>query len=355
MAYLGMDDTVVETEARALDRSGHEIGGVIQATDSLIAALEAEWRGNDAAQLIHTWRQQHRPRGQHSAQVLREFAALLTRNVAEQRGASGGSGALASHRGSLAGSPGRDGVIPVRDLVDLAAAGYSNGKAPDGYPELSDAELKKLGIDPRDLHDTKTGFDAKVMRGPDGKLVVSFGGTEGWLKNGQLVPTEDAQTDAIGAVYLTRQTEQAAVLGKIIANAEGKENVTFVGHSLGGRLAAVASVATGAQAVTFNSAGVSNSELMYAMTVAGKQSNIADYVMGGLHDLTMGKISGGAMVNERSALTHGQITNYTSQNDPLTGAQDYTPAPEALGHRITVKDPSILGGAHDVESIRRHY
>ena len=52
------------------------------------------------------------------------------------------------------------------------------------------------------------------------------------------------------------QYDDAIVVGRYLKNAVGAENVTFVGHSLGGGLASAASRATGCDAITFNAAAL---------------------------------------------------------------------------------------------------
>ncbi len=347
MAYLGMDDTQMETVAHDLKRAADDLDGVVASSDRLIHELTHAWSGRDSTALVSQWQHQHLPAARQAHDVMAGLAASLMRNISEQRAASGGTGSSGASNKIATHAP------TTADYIELAAAGYSDGKIPPGYHPLSEAELKKMGINPNDLHDSVTGLDAKVLRGPDGKVIVTFGGTEGWVRDGAATP--DALADAEGAAYMTGQSEKAVMLALMVVAAEGKDNVTFVGHSLGGRDAALASVATGCQAITFNAAGVSTSELTYAMTVRGGQTNVVDYFLGHVDNVTGGFIGGGAIVDERHRVAQGQITNYTSSFDPLTGLQALTRLPDALGRQEVVPDLSLGGDAHDLNSMRRHF
>ena len=94
--------------------------------------------------------------------------------------------------------------------------------------------------------------------------------------------------------FKTSQYEQAVALAVEVKAALGN-NVTFVGHSLGGGLATAAAGATGLDAITFNAAGVSSTYLG----------------------------------------TPGNITAHYIRGDILSMAQDFSPLPNASGNRIS--------------------
>lgn len=95
-------------------------------------------------------------------------------------------------------------------------------------------------------------------------------------------------------------------------------NVSITGHSLGGSLAASASVATGIPATTFNSAGVGAGNYGYA-----------DAVGGGRHH------------------SESQITNFHTTNDILTGLQERGPVYAAAGAQVTIASTTgNPGSAH---------
>ncbi|HST44402.1 MAG TPA: hypothetical protein VLK29_04165, partial [Luteimonas sp.] len=91
----------------------------------------------------------------------------------------------------------------------------------------------------------------------------------------------------------------------------------ITGHSLGGGLAATASLATGNAAVTFNASGVNDKTIERL----------------GLDPSTA-----------RADAEGGQIRRYNISGDPLTGAQEDVPGinralPDAPGHEINLDDP----------------
>ncbi|MCL1840190.1 MAG: hypothetical protein FWF75_00350 [Propionibacteriaceae bacterium] len=94
-----------------------------------------------------------------------------------------------------------------------------------------------------------TGFQARVSQDPDGRIVVAFADTG---------PTSmaDWATDVIGAASVTPQDVEALLHARRVVAAHPSAGILMTGHSLGGRLAAEASIATGHPAVTLNAAGV---------------------------------------------------------------------------------------------------
>lgn len=136
---------------------------------------------------------------------------------------------------------------------DLRAQGWTRMQA--NGSTLRAENGRELTVDPSLLEDKNTGLRAAVYTDGQGHYVVAFAGTttDNW---------SDALTDGAQAVGMSgTQYEQATQLARTVQQAAGTGNVAFTGHSLGGGLAATASAATGAPAVTFNAAGVSNETL----------------------------------------------------------------------------------------------
>ena len=208
--------------------------------------------------------------------------------------------------------PGREGLI--RDKMDLAGRPHPRGdwKEPPGWHEVSPAELRSLGIDPKILEDKKTGFHATLFRDDNGRYVLSYEGTD-------FGHTGDVLNDVFGAVATSDQVHQAilaatTVKQRLMANGVTDGNFSLTGHSLGGELAAVGSIATGAKATTFNAAGVSFTSMVtatYAAKMNGFDTN---------------------PVNARA-----RVENYHFSTDPLTNLQKYASLPEAYGKQIEVK------------------
>lgn len=79
------------------------------------------------------------------------------------------------------------------------------------------------------------------------------------------------------------QYQTAYMLSTKMSELVGNKELTFIGHSLGGGLAALASMMTGRVAITFNPAAVSNTyvELLRLQGINYGTSNIYGYVMEG--------------------------------------------------------------------------
>ncbi len=198
----------------------------------------------------------------------------------------------------------------MADLYD-ETYGRPTGNAVDGFSRLTDDQLRKAGIDPSVLDDTKTGFKARIYGDDEGRIVLAYSGTDegkDWLVNlGQGLGFETAHYNQ--AMALARQTKVAF-----------GDDVVITGHSLGGGLAAAAAVATDTPAVTFNAAGV--------------------------HDKTMSRIGLDPDAAAQEA-ENGLIRRYAVKNEILTDLQERTPImrslmPDALGHKIELPDPDPL-------------
>lgn len=148
-----------------------------------------------------------------------------------------------------------------------------------------------------------TGFQAAVYQGPQGQIVGAFAGTD----PGSAM---DIATDVVGSAAVTPQDVQAVLLARRVVAKYPQAIVVFVGHSLGGRLAAEASIATGRPAVTLNAAGVSTAAHLFA---------------GGL-----GPDAPGA---------RQRVTSYEVAGDILSTGQEMTPLPVAFGMRVVLPNP----------------
>jgi RHS repeat-associated protein len=101
------------------------------------------------------------------------------------------------------------------------------------------------------------------------QYVYAFAGTEDitdFIQDGLQVPAmSDQYSDAVRNATL-------------VSNAIGKDNVTFVGHSLGGGLAQAAALATDGRAMTYNPAWLSNSTIA-TLGLNASNGYIHDYIM----------------------------------------------------------------------------
>ena len=92
----------------------------------------------------------------------------------------------------------------------------------------------------------KSQFFSRTIDGQT-EYAYAFAGTEDWA---------DVKNDFQQAFGLSEQY-YIAMGNAYLVSKNYKDNVTFVGHSLGGGLAAAAAYKTGGRALTFNAAGVS--------------------------------------------------------------------------------------------------
>lgn len=147
------------------------------------------------------------------------------------------------------------------------------------------------------------GFFAAIYMNDKGEIVVSFRGSE---------PRADALNDwsqdvQNAAGLPTEQGLAAIAYAKYVKEQYPGASISFTGHSLGGSLAAIASITTGDPASTFNAAGVGDGN--YAAAIAA---------------------GGGA----GSAET--QIVNFHTPDDPLTAGQSITRTTPPAGIQIEV-------------------
>ncbi len=143
------------------------------------------------------------------------------------------------------------------DYASLAAAAYS----PKNDLKLSG--WKRLYILPYENDKTGSNVASVFKSEKTGEIVVAFQGTnEGsdWRTNlRSAVPSFDGSVKSYLPTFETGQVDWAKSTAGSISKKYGG-NVTFVGHSLGGRLAQVARIETGAKAVVFDSAPLSPTE-----------------------------------------------------------------------------------------------
>ncbi|MEI2428911.1 phospholipase [Lysobacter yananisis] len=186
---------------------------------------------------------------------------------------------------------------------------YDQGPGIDGFKPLDAEQLRAKGIDPATLENKDSGFLARIYGDEHGHYVLAYSGTDegkDWLTNfRQGLGFEDAQYN------------QAMALAREAKVAFGDE-VVITGHSLGGGLAAAASITSGIPAVTFNASGV--------------------------HDKTLERIGIDADAAKQEMADSGQIRRYAVKNEILTDLQEHSiplkwAMPDAVGHKIELPDP----------------
>ena len=215
-------------------------------------------------------------------------------------------------------------------LSQLATAVYgTRGDPPEGWSAVTDQQLQDLGVqDPQAWRQQYLGandsnptnaqeFRAEVYTDGEGNYVLSYRGTaEGgpdWDNNfrqGLGYETNDGDKFSVTAVNTAVEFER--VFGN---NKEGESsNLAITGHSQGGGLATVGSLASGVPAVTFDASGI--------------------------HPNTWDRM-GIDPQRARDIAEGGQIRAYSLSSDMLTNLQDSwitgVAAPDALGTQIVVE------------------
>lgn len=157
------------------------------------------------------------------------------------------------------------------------------------YDVKTEALAKQLGLF---LKDSKSGLDCKLLAKKDGNKIVgyvlAFAGTDtsytGYDPLTNSFP--DVSTDILQVVSGMPPQYALALVNASILSAYCKKqklSLTFVGHSLGGGEAALASMVTGNPAVTYNPAAVSNATInkLKEGNLSTNTSRILQYIIKG--------------------------------------------------------------------------
>lgn len=220
-----------------------------------------------------------------------------------------------------------------REYIDINQHVYDpNAELPEGVTEITDPDqLSELGLTPEMLDDPANGLHANVYETEDGRIIVGFEGTD-----------FGSQADLIeigtGGVGVSPQTRSAIEIAQALERSGRGGDVVYTGHSLGGRLATIASMTTGQPAVNFNPAGVSPATVDY---IAASNGESSDQLMDRMNE---------------------QNRYYYSQQDPLQLLQEDTPITEQVmpdavgtGHDIDTGDDPYSVDAHGLDSLEEHW
>lgn len=195
----------------------------------------------------------------------------------------------------------------VQQLADLAASSYHYDGAPDGWVRAQNIPGPE-------------GFYAVVyVNERTGEHVLTYRGSQ---PPGGDFDSADWAQDLLNAGDLpTAQGLWAVKVAQQFRHDHPGTNVSITGHSLGGSLAASASVTTGIPATTFNSAGI------------------------GAGNYGLAHAAGGGRKDPES-----QITNFHTTNDILTGLQEHGPVYAAAGAQVTIASTTgNPGKAHGMD------
>lgn len=267
MSFRGMDPDHVERVAQHLALQAELVAGVVGVVDTAIAALIQVWMGEDVAAFHALWSATHRPAARSTAEDLGSWATVLRAQALAQQVTSQGGGVSASLLASASKAPSASSRTWVSNLAKLTD--YAEGHTKHLPPGFTRVPQKDLPPEHR-----PDGFDYEVFQDKaTGRYIVVYPGTK------QLKDWGTDIRDGLG--YSSRQYEEATKLA-VELNAKYHGQVTFTGHSLGGGLAIVSSLATGKQAITFNSSSPQGKDLDLAAMVgppgARDGSNITNYV-----------------------------------------------------------------------------
>lgn len=219
----------------------------------------------------------------------------------------------------------RDGAI-----IDLMAGDLN------GATDLSNDRdaLAELGLTPEMLTD-ENGFAAHVYRDRSGGIVILFEGTD----------FEDPQQrdmlgeNVPGGIGMGPQSQMAMAIAQAIGDSDRQGDVVYGGHSLGGRLAAIASMTSGNPAVTANAAGVSDATVDYIAQQNGMSAQ-----------------------QLRADVDGGLVRSYHTADDILTHLQEQMPLtsglmPDAPGTRLELggQNPTYSADGHLADNVQAEY
>ena len=340
MASVGADVEQLRALAQLFGDKATSLEDVVNSINGQLHS--AGWVGEDADAFKSDWDSNLTVLVRNVVDSLRERNTSLNQQADEQEKASAVNGSLGATAAMLAkalqvatglgktantagqdpyngkpreGEAGRD-----ADYARLAQAAYETGDPiPDGWRKVPDDELAELGIDPSEL-DTANGMQATIYQNADGKYVLAFRGTELDREF-----SKDGWADLQGATGASDQVHEAIDLSIKLARAVGRENVDFTGHSLGGELASAAALATGGNAVTFNAAGLSDTNQAIAR----------------------GHCIDAFGFDAQAPADGSNVKAYSFQLDPLNAAQDYVHNTPILGPDDTYV-PRAYGERHVV-------
>ena len=238
-------------------------------------------------------------------------------------------------------------IQTIRETIQLALISADvyqdpkNGpKTTRPYQKLSDAEVLNLGLKPSEFNDPKTGFYSALYYHPRKKnYVLAFRGTHnlrGMIEDYRQYVGEESP-----------QYMEGVALSRHVSRKVGKENLILTGHSLGGGLAAVAALATGRRATTFNAAYVHPNTLRKAGVTSTEKANqlISAYYTTGDGISRIEKIMGKVCNGIVRLADHLKIEKDVHAS-PFAKEHHSPSAPVPLGHVIPInappKDPRVL-------------
>ncbi len=272
---LGMDTAAVEGIARRMSAKAAQATTLSSSAGRLVRSSEQLWLGERADRWLADWMAQE-VAIKRMGQFIEDLAEDLRQQAREQdRVSDQTGGARSAPRPSVSasdiGTPAHGRWGHAGDMAKLAGAAYGEERPPAGWRKVGDEELRAMGIDPSHFSNS-LGFSASLFVSSEGKFTLAFRGTDDW-KDWVFANRHANEITAQDRYALRLATELHGALG---------QDLEFTGHSLGGRLAAIAAISTGGRATTFDAAGVSSSAIRMASggneaLVEAAQTSVTDY------------------------------------------------------------------------------
>lgn len=353
-----MNTDEIHRSIGALSASRQSLENSLKILDGSTARLQAEWRGADRNRWHDSWQVAQRPQLVALVTYLLDTERVLRAQLEEQKVASSASASTAPWEPRDSDSrlkvPSKEeaqnlerhhsdagrALDRAKDmaLLSKAAYGHADSLPPPGYREVTRQELIRLGLDPNTFSSTATGFGAKLFQADDGSYVLAFRGSDAIEKD--TMDWVDNYLSAQGVV--TPQERQAVALAKAVDRQVGGDGLTFTGVSLGGGLAALASVATDSEAVTFNARGASLNSTQFA---ASGHEPSAWSVLTRLLPVA-GPVHQSELLAREALYNPGLITAYNDRNDFLTAVQ--SESLDGYARAVNIDPNTALGRSVEV-------
>lgn len=350
----GMNVETIRLLAKSFDAQATTVQQLETRINQLVAQAERYWTGSDSTQFVGEWNNTHRKAIFLMKSSLEDLANILKSNAAAQETTSSEYDTTSS-----SGNP----QPPYSNLLK-----QNMNLSPEDKKLISDKHDHDLALDAQDRdrgnHGASTvhGFTlAETIQGDDGFSAYVY---EDRFGNKKIVfpgMTWDAKGDVpavgIGLTGITNSDRQAIALAKRINESlKDGASLNMVGYSMGGRHAALASIATETTATTFAASGASVAAIAFAQR--GGTFDTAEDVFNIVGGTTSTVI--GALEQSNTRLYNHSITNYSASTDLVEMLQTHAPrvgnlaspgVHDALGEQVRIPGNQNPFDTHSLSKI----